>query len=89
MVEVAQRRERLGDDVVAPAAGDVGHHGDAAGVVLVRGVIKALGLRKASGRAKAGSRHLVTPVVIICSKQRDDVGPAAIMVRRDYRTLPE
>ena len=37
VIEVAQRGQRLVDDVVARAAGEGRHEGDAAGVVLVRG----------------------------------------------------
>jgi hypothetical protein len=47
--------------------------------MLVRGMVKALRLGETARKAKAGSRHVITPVVIICSKQRDDVGPAAVV----------
>ncbi|GAB3892317.1 hypothetical protein GCM10027612_39660 [Microbispora bryophytorum subsp. camponoti] len=89
MVEVAERGQCLGDDVVAAAAGDIGHHGYATGVVLESGVVESLGLGETSGKAKAGSRHVVTPVVNVCVEQRDDAGPAAVVVLRDYNTLPE
>nr|SBO94701.1 hypothetical protein BN4615_P4217 [Nonomuraea gerenzanensis] len=35
------------------APGDVGNHGDTAGIVLVGGVVQALGL----GEPEVGSRH--------------------------------
>ncbi|GGO02288.1 hypothetical protein GCM10010116_04450 [Microbispora rosea subsp. aerata] len=67
----------------------IGDHGHATGVVLESGVVEPLGLGETSGKAKAGSRHVVTPVVIVCVEQRDDVGPAAVECFRDYNTLPE
>ena len=52
VVEVAQRGERLGHDVVAGLAGQGRHEGDAAGVVLVAGVVETLGRRE----VRAGTR---------------------------------
>ncbi len=43
VLEVAQRRDRLGHDVVAGLAGQGGHEGDSTGIVLVETVVEALG----------------------------------------------
>jgi len=40
--EVLQHRQRLIDDGMGRAARDVHHESDAAGVVLVRGIVQAL-----------------------------------------------
>ncbi len=66
VVEVDERGQSLFDDVVTAAAVDVGHHGDTTGVMLVRGVVKALRLGKVPRTAMAGSRHEITPVVFFC-----------------------
>ncbi|GLW22385.1 hypothetical protein Mame01_24280 [Microbispora amethystogenes] len=89
MVEVAEGSQCLGDDVVTAATLHVRDHGDATGVMLEGGVVESLRLGETSGKAKAGSRHVVTPVVNFCVEQRDDAGPAAVVVLRDYNTLPE
>ena len=59
VLEVAQRGQRLVDDVVAGAAGQGGHEGDATGVVLVRRVVEPLG----RGRDADACGHPVTVVV--------------------------
>jgi hypothetical protein len=46
VLEVAQRRDRLLDDVVAGNAGQGGDEGDTARVVLVSSVVQALGRRE-------------------------------------------
>ena len=46
VLEVAQRGDRLGDDVVAGLAGQGGDERDTAGVVLVESVVEALGRRE-------------------------------------------
>ena len=46
VVEVAQRGEAVGDDLVARDAGQGRDHGDTAGVVLVLRVVQALWLRE-------------------------------------------
>ncbi len=43
VVEVVQRGQRLGDDVVARRAAEVGHEGDAAGIGLEARVVEPLG----------------------------------------------
>jgi hypothetical protein len=73
VLEVAQRRQALLDDAVAGPAGDVDDEGDAARVVLVRGVVQALPRRQAgAGGEGAGQGHAVPPsgggtVVLVCS----------------------
>ena len=46
VLEVAQRGDRLGDDVVAGLAGQGGDERDTAGVVLVESVVEPLGRRE-------------------------------------------
>ena len=61
VLEVAQRGERLGHDVVAGHAGQGGDEGDTARVVLVAAVVEPLGRRERS--------HLAFPVVV-CAHER-------------------
>jgi hypothetical protein len=63
VVEVAQRRERVLDDVVAGAAPHRGDQGDTAGVVLVLGSIEAdvVRLRRVEGTPAFRSDPLSRP----------------------------
>ncbi len=55
VVEPAQRRQALGHHVVGAPAGEIGHEGDAAGVMLVGGVVEPLGMRRCH---RASCRHV-------------------------------
>ena len=46
MLEIAQDRERVVDDLVRLAALDVGDEADAAGILLERGIVKSLRRRQ-------------------------------------------
>ena len=48
VLEVAQRGQRLGDDVVGRLAGQGGDERDTAGIVLVLSVVQPLGRRDSS-----------------------------------------
>jgi len=50
MVEVLQRRQALGDDVVAGLAAELGHERDPAGVMFVVRVVEALGCSAGHGQ---------------------------------------
>ncbi len=80
VVEVAQGRQRLRDDVVAGVPGQGGHEGDAAGVVLEAWVVEPLG-----GRASV--QHAHRPVLPSSApgspgdrarRAGDGVGPSAV-----------
>ena len=93
VVEVAERAERGGDDVVAGAALHVDHEGHAAGVVLEPRVVEPVGVRDRAERHRpeghrdrrvgtVGLRHLTSTVhrhdhLGDDPVQRDDAGPAA------------
>ena len=75
VVEVAQRGEAVGDDLVAGHAGEGRDHGDAAGVVLVPRVVHALGSRKALGERRSAHCWPLFGVERWI-RTGDDVGPS-------------
>ena len=94
VLEVAQYGERLLDQRMAGLAGEGGHEADAAGVVLVAGVVHTL-----RGRASIHERpfgdlecwdgwrgvRIGSPVVVVAyALPRDDVGPLRAKFRAGY-----
>ena len=78
VVEVAQRGERLGHDVVAGHAGQGRHEGDAAGVVLVARVVEPLGGGNRRERVRRG--HWLLPSSSSTHAERVGDGRAGAVV---------
>ena len=92
VLEVAQRGDRLGDDVVAGLAGQGGDERDTTGVVLVESVVEPLGRRErvhaaippvvvAPGVVRLGGR---SGALLMQCDAGDDIGPSD---REDYSTV--
>ncbi len=89
VIQVPQHGERLGDDLVAAASGQVRDEADAAGVVLVAAVVESLASRRSSRGHQYSCRldqHVRVGTTLALG--RDDIGPAVSQVRAPALTAP-